>query len=1210
MLVQSSASAQANISSEALTISPRQRDRDVGFTRLPSDLTGITFLNALSTEAIASNQNFMNGSGVAAGDVNGDGLCDLYFCGITTNNALYLNRGNWHFVEATESAGVLLPDTPSTGAVLVDVDGDSDLDLLVSTLGTGVKLFQNSGNAQFTEITQTAGLSAKTGSTSMALADIDNDGDLDLYVTNYGTIPIVNSGVASHIKRVNGQWTISGPHSDRLRIVGTKLEELGEPDALYLNQGDGTFSAANWNSPRFRRANGEPESAPWEFGLSAQFRDLNGDQAPDLYVCNDFQSPERLWLNDGKGSFQSAEAFAQRKESFASMGVDFADIDRDGHLDFFVVEMLPRGRQQQLRQADGARPVIPQPGRISDRPETNQNTFFLARGDGTYAEIAHLLGLAATDWSWQPVFMDVDLDGWSDLLVVNGMPHNVQDRDTLESIRQLGKQAPDEIRHNFLRYPPYPSSNYAFRNTGQLQFDDRSEDWGFNHHGMTQGIASADLDNDGDLDLVTNNLRESPGIYRNDAQAPRVSVHLQGSPPNTQAIGATLTLESAGQRNQSREIVAGGKYLSASDPLSVFAIPEDRSDATLKIKWRNGDTTTIPHIKANHHYTAQQPNPAPTTNNPQSDSQPVTPKPWFSDVSHLLKHEHQERLFNDFTRQPLLPRMLSQDGPGIAWVDLDGDLHDELIIGAGARTPIGVYRRQASGTFHSLTGNNPLVAPDDTTGIAPWVSAEGHRTTFVGVSNYESDPQAKGVILSVGLGNKVPTMDQLGETSPGPLAVGDMDSDGDLDVFVGGKQIPGAYPRSTPPLIFRQENGTLKIWKPAQNPLAQLGLVNGALWSDLNADGRPELITCSEWGEIQIHRYENGKLMRDDPLIRATSDETDHPQRLSDLTGWWLGIATADFDNDGRLDLVAGNWGENSRWQTTREHPLELHFGNPVVPQRTDLFMSQFDPSENQSYSETDFNTLRQLIPTTAGFLSHGRFSTLNMDDFLKVIPGSLTKRTIATLSSTLFLNRGDHFLAHPLPRKAQFSPVFSVNVADFNADGNEDLFLSQNFSAFRPGQTRQDAGVGLILQGNGKGAFGVLDPKSAGFAIHGEQRGAAVGDFNEDGRADLVVTQNAGPTRLLKNTSPRRGLLIKLIGPPNNLDAIGAKLQFRNPRHLRPVRELQSGSAYWSSNSRHQVLAMWPDDNALEVHWPDGTTTAHSVQAAEEPIVIRYPLD
>ncbi len=386
-------------------------DGQPGFALLEPRQTGIFFTNTLAVTKMMENHNLMNGSGVAAGDFDGDGWCDLYFCAIDGTNALYRNLGGWRFEDVTAAAGVGLRGLHSTGAVFADVNGDGRLDLLVATLGSGVHCFLNQGGGRFQESTAEAGLASETGSTSLALADVNGDGSLDLYVANYGARSLFRSGGSMQVRMENGKWVVLGPNANRLRYVNGQVEELGEAGVLYLNDGRGHFRPVPWDSDYFVDEDGKPVPAPLDFALTVVMRDINGHGCPDIYICNDFAMPDHLWLNDGTGHFRALPRLAMRKQSHSSMGVDFADIGRDGYLDFITTEMTAREHGRRMRELSSLRPQVPVPGRIEDRPDVARNTLFHNRGDGTYVEMAYASGVAASDWTWQPVFLDVDLDG-------------------------------------------------------------------------------------------------------------------------------------------------------------------------------------------------------------------------------------------------------------------------------------------------------------------------------------------------------------------------------------------------------------------------------------------------------------------------------------------------------------------------------------------------------------------------------------------------------------------------------------------------------------------------------------------------------------------------------------------------------------------------------------------------------------------------------
>ncbi|MCI0490244.1 MAG: VCBS repeat-containing protein, partial [Blastocatellia bacterium] len=537
-----------------------------GFTLLAPDQTGITFVNTLKDEQATTNQLLMDGSGVAAGDFDNDGLCDLYFCRLDGPNVLYKNLGNWKFKDVTAEAGVALPGVFSTGAVFADIDGNGYLDLIVSGFGK-LTCFLNEGNGKFKEATDETGLKSNLGSRTLALADIDGDGDLDLYVANHRTTTL-KDGAAVQLQNVDGRVVIPPNLRDRVAFIDGGLKEYGEPDILYRNDGDGRFTPVSWTDGSFLDEDGNPLTGPpLDWGLTAMFRDIDQDGDPDIYVCNDYWTEDRIWMNDGEGRFRAVDRLALRNISASAMGVDFSDIDRDGDDDFFVADMLSRSRSRRKRQMPALKTNLNAVGEIDNRPQILRNTLYLNRGDGTYAELGYYGDVEDSEWSWSLVFLDVDLDGFEDLIITNGHFRDILDADTVAYIQSLQLKSVTEAQKTLLIYPRLDTANVAFRNMGNLKFKETAPEWGLAAKVISHGIATADLDNDGDLDLVMNNLGVPAGVYRNDSSAPRIAVRLKGRSPNSQAIGARVTLFNATVAHQSQEIISGGRYLSGSDPL-------------------------------------------------------------------------------------------------------------------------------------------------------------------------------------------------------------------------------------------------------------------------------------------------------------------------------------------------------------------------------------------------------------------------------------------------------------------------------------------------------------------------------------------------------------------------------------------------------------------------------------------------------------------
>ena len=1192
---------------------PVPKEGRPGFTLLPPEQTGITFTNELDAHSAAANRVLANGSGVAVGDYDNDGLPDIYFCSLTGHNRLYKNLGNWHFKDVTEAAGVGCAGHVCRGAVFADINGDGRLDLLVSTLGGGVLCFTNRGDGTFADVSESAGLLSHYGAMTLALADVDGNGTLDLFVANSRTNDI-HDLVNVRAGKVNGKLVLPPEMQNRLLLSshGTILE-YGEPSQLYLNDGQGHFTPVSWTNGAFLKSDGTPlSSPPLDWSLTATFRDLNGDGAPDMYVCNDYWTPDRIWINDGKGHFQECPDLAIRHTSGSSMGVDIADIDHDGHPDIIVLDMLSRDWRERKCQRM-AETLWPLPiGAIDNRPQILRNTLLRNRGDNTYEEIGAFSGVIASEWSWQPVFLDVDLDGWEDLIIPAGYYRDVQDSDDHDrafQLRRAGKllvpklgpdgqpltlsaqeQRNEEIARYYELYThPLKVPVIAYRNLGNLKFEEADQAWGLTNLGIRNAIALGDFNGDGSLDLVVNCMNSAAEIYRNNTSAPRVAVRLRGLPPNTQGIGAKISLLAGAVPVQSQEVICGGQYLSGSDPMRVFAAGKS-TNMTLAVIWRSGKTSTIHDVKPNRLYEIDEVSAMPTVPAPLV----VTPPPLFKDVSRLLAHSHHEEPFDDYARQPLLPYQLSQDGPGVAWLDL-GDHHDSLVIGSGRGGALAVYA--SDGRAHFKPVGNPAIAPDDLTGIAGWIINGGQRAISVGQSHYESFSNLPSAFVLALRTNGVTGNINLPETpsSTGPLAVANVRGDGHLELFVGGRVIPGRYPEAADSRIYRNVGGQLQLDEENSRVLEKVGLVNGAVWSDLDGDGFPELILACEWGPIRVFKNERGRL-----------HEVTRELGLDKYTGWWRGVTTGDIDGDGRLDIIASNWGLNSDYQAGNEHPLQLFYGDFSDRGGDDLIETVYDPALQAIVPRRSRDAVFASFPYLAGsFPTCQAYAKANIDQILAHLPKPADKVQATTLASTVFFNRTNRFEAVELPYEAQIAPALGVNVADFDGDGNEDIFLSQNFFCTQVETPRLDAGRGLLLLNRGGGKLEAVPGPRSGILVYGEQRGSAVGDFDEDGRADLVITQNGAETKLYQNVGAKPGLRVRLTGPPGNPDGVGATMRLVFGGRMGAAREIHGGSGYWSQDSVVQVLGCPESPTQIWVRWPGGKTTTSPIPAGAKEITV-----
>ena len=1162
-----------------------------GFTPVAPSRSGISFTNDVSDSLLVENRQLAQGAGVCLADVDGDGRVDVFLARTHGPNALYRNLGDWRFEEIAAGAGVAAPDRISTGCAFADLDGDGDSDLMLLALGGPNAVFVNDGSGHFAE--QRAGLADSAGSMTAAVADVDGDGDLDLYIANnkpYTTIDRIPppERAFGRITRQLGpdRYEVRPPFRKDYKVVhradlgGYSLVQRADPDFFYLNDGAGAFTREPMaQSARFRDETGAPIADEYEdFGLAAVLADLDGDGAPDLYVANDFEDPDQLWRNDGRGRFRLAPWYALRATSNSGMAVAVGDVNRDGLPDLFEVDMLSADTRRLKTQIPTHTAVAREPGIGTDRPQRQRNTLQLNRGDGTFAELARFAGVSGSGWSWSTVFLDVDLDGWEDLLIGTGHVTDVMDGDTQYRLRNLFSgyfSRPVEWRRMLFDFPPLKLPNMAFRNRGDLTFEDASRLWRFDLGAdIAHGMALGDLDGDGDLDVVINRLNQAAAVLRNDAAAPRVSIRLRGAAPNTAGIGSKVRVLGGAVPLQEGELMAGGLYLSSSDASLTFATGS-AAHVRIEVDWRSGRRSIIDSAPPNREYEIAEP-PTPHAARPAPRAAPT---PLFNDVTAQLGgHRHVEEHFDDYRRQPLLPNAFSQLGPGVAWHDIDGDGREDLIVGAGRGGSIAVFRNTGTRLQRMALQPPPPPAAGDLTTILGWGGQ-----VIAGVAAYEAATtdaarRTPAVVAYTPRTGAVAPLVPGDTASVGPLALADYDGDGDLDLFVGARIYPAGYPLSPSSRLYRNEGGAFALDSANSRQLEQLGMVSAALFSDIDGDGDPDLLVAIEWGKVRVFVNERGRFT---------------PREFSGLSEWhsrWNGLATGDLDGDGRLDIVATSWGRNNDYHATPARPLLLYVGFLSGRGRPDFLLAQEDP---RIRAVAPLATYDRLVDALPGFANRVRSFHVYADASIAQVLGDGATRATAlgatTLEHMVFFNRGERFEARPLPAEAQWAPAFYAGIADFDGDGTEDLFLSQNFFATDVATPRYDAGRGLLLLGAGDGALEPLSGARSGVIVYGEQRGAAYADFDGDGRLDLAVSENAAPTRLFHNIGAAPGVRVHLRGPPGNPTAVGAQLRLRYGAAAGPVREVQAGSGYWSQNGAIQVLGRRAGamPTAVWVRWP-----------------------
>jgi hypothetical protein len=1194
---------------------PLQVDgRAPGFAAMDPARTGVRFTNTVADSLLERSRVFAHGAGVAIGDVDGDGRPDLVLARTDGCNALYRNLGDWRFAEVTDSAGVGACGRHTTGLLLADVDGDHDLDLLMTAVEAPPALYRNDGRGHFAPVTDAALAGAGVSGTTMALADLDGRGQLALYVANYkpylvdDVVPPQQRAVNQLVRqRAGGVVEVREPFAADYKVVnrpdmgGVRITQRAVPDDFFTLDSAGRFAREPLTAGRFTGTDGRPlPEAPESFALGARFADLTGDGAPELYVANDYEDPDQLWVNDGAGRFRLAGWRAQRQLSHSAMGVDIADVDGDARPDLFVSDMLGTGRQR-VTQIPTHAALPKRPGALDLQLQQQRNTLFLNTGPAAFTEVAMAAGVAATGWSWGTHFVDVDLDGWQDLLVANGHLWDIMDADVQERLQNRFTEVPwRRIRWEF---PRLALPNVAFRNRGDRTFEDASAAWHFGTEpDVSHAIATGDLDGDGDLDVVVTRLGEPVRLLRNEAQAPRVSVRVRGAAPNTQAVGAVIRLLGGAVAEQRREVTAGGLYLAHSDPVASFAMGTADS-ATLVVEWRDGRRTTIAGVRPNRHYEVRPDGAVVPTPPP-----PGLVRPLFADATvELGGHRHQEDAFDDWDRQYLLPEALSQAGPGVAWADLDGDGTEELLVGSGAGGRIALFRWRG-GRLVPQPPQGP-VAPVDFTQLVT-ARVGGRTTVLAGASTWQLRDDALRMAQPAVMGMAADGA-RLAPVASGavgshqaatvPLALGDVDGDGDLDLFVGSRAEPMRFPAPVSSGLFRQDSGRFVLDADNSARLRDIGLVTAATFADMNGDGHADLLLARDW---------------DTPVLLLN----DGRGRLTDATrawGWdrfpgrWTALGVGDLDGDGRLDVVAASWGRNTAMPADSAAPLVLVSGPFGARGEVEMLPARHDPRVGGLVPLTSYPRARLAIAdlvSRAG--SFGAYADATVSQLLGSAMGTARQQAVSSLEHRLFRNRGGRFDAAPLPDQAQWAPAFAATVADYDGDGTEDLFLGQNFSPTVVGIPRYDAGRGMLLRGDGRGQLAPLTPAQSGIEVLGDQRGVAHADPDGDGRLDLVVSQNGAETRFFRNVGATPGVRVRVDAGPGNPTGVGTQLRLVFGRgageRMGPVREIQGGSGSLSQHGAVTVLGAAEPPSALWVRWPGGREVRVPLASGQRAVVVK----
>jgi len=1070
------------------------------FQMISSEVSGIDFINEVSDGEkfnVLTYRNFYNGGGVGIGDVNNDGLVDVFFTANMAKNKLYLNKGNFKFEDISESAGIEGTRAWSTGVSLADVNGDGLIDIYVCNSGDvegdnkSNELFINNGDLTFTESADKYNLADNGFSTHASFFDFDQDGDLDCYILN-------NS--------------FKDPDKVDMNPKGRLDDDNEGGDKLMRNDG-GAFVDVTRDAGIYNSKIG--------FGLGVSVSDLNGDNLPDIYVSNDFFERDYLYLNNGDGTFE--EELTSRLDicSISSMGADINDINNDGNPDIFTTDMLAgdnyRLKAYTLFDSYNLRDLK---YRESFHYQILQNTLQLNDGNANFQEVANLCEVAATDWSWGALIFDFDNDGNKDIYVANGIYKDLMFLDFTDFVNdkeEVKKVVTEKGKFDWRDFADYipsnPLSNFAYVNKSQNQnipsFKNEAKRLGLATPSFSNGAAYGDLDNDGDLDLIVNNVNMDAFVYKNNASNNYLKVALKGSEENIRGIGSKLEITTK-NGIQTQQVYSARGFESSVDPSIVFGLGKIDTVTSLKIVWSNGKSQTLENIEANQTITLDIRN----ANNDFELAEIELIEPVFVDrTSNIFSKipEHKENRYNDFDHERLAIKMNSTEGPTIIKGDLNGDNLEDIFIGGAAGDEDEVYY-QKNGKFIKAVQWNSLVKEDiefETTAAAIFdADGDGDKDLLVGSGGNEYMKGVENFLLryyeNVG-GGKFKKSVQKTPPAAGNVSCivpGDIDGDGDMDVFIGCKIVPGNY--GLPPRSFLMRNDGNGVWQDVSTEnIANAGMVTDAVFSDIDGDKDNDLILVGDWMPVMVFENNNG-------VLNFSQKQTKRP-----YSGWWNRIEKADLDGDGDDDFVIGNWGLNSKFKASDQKKLSMFTKDFDGNKKSEFIINWYAPFDDSPYPFANrMNMMSQLPLLKKKNLTYDAYAKQTYETLLdeKQRAGAFESK-INILESIILWNNGNKgFSVSILPKEAQVTPVYGIAIDDFDGDEIKDIWLGGNFHNLEPQAGRSDSGKGVLLKGNKDKSYNYIDWDRSGIKIEGEVRAAIttkVGNKNM-----LIVARNNDSTR------------------------------------------------------------------------------------------------
>jgi hypothetical protein len=1152
--------------------------QDPLFQLLPPEKTGIHFSNRImesDTLNILNEEYIYNGGGVGIGDFNNDGLPDVYFTGNMVDNKLYINKGDFQFEDITEAASVAASGIWCSGVTVVDINQDGWMDMYVGVTlnkdSTQRKnlLYLNQGlNDQkiptFKEVAAEYGLDDTGNTTHAAFLDYDKDGDLDLYVlTN-----VINNKL---------------PSVYRKKLTdGTAVNN----DRLYRNNGDGPEG-----HPTFTNVTQEAGILFEGYGLGLAITDINLDGWPDIYITNDYLSNDLLYINNQDGTFTNQAGDYFRHTAFSAMGNDVADINNDGLVDIIALDMLPENnmRKKRMIQANNYMTYINNEQYGFDyqyvRNVLQLNNGPVPEGHPVFSEIGQLSGVHQTDWSWTPLVADFDHDGYRDIIITNGFPRDVTDHDF--AVYNSGPAgAVTNIRDLLKLIPEVKIPNYAFKNNGavpgrDLTFSDKTKEWGLHIPSFSNGAAYADLDNDGDLDFIVNNIDDSAFVYRNsllDFQGENhyLRVKLEGASQNQAGLGAKINIHYGQNRQQYYEHTLYRGYLSTVENAAHFGIGGATGVDSVEIFWPDGHYQLLLDVPADQEITLKWTEASKAMPPAEVDQELLFTKgkTLFQKVSTArgiqYKHEEQDKV--DFNLQRTLPHKYTQYGPGIAVGDVNGDDLDDFFIGGSADKSGIFFLQSEDGAFvmDTINTGNSTGKKEDMGVLLFDADGDGDLDLYTVSGSYEFE-SGSGIYqdqlyMNNGEGKYTLDVNALPEmyTSGSCVKAADFDQDGDLDLFVGGRVVPGSYPVAPQSYVLRNEGGKfVDVTAEVSPELASLGMVTDALWSDFDNDGQVDLIIAGEWLPITFFKNDKGN-------FENVTEKTG----IAEHTGWWNSLVAGDFDHDGDIDYVAGNLGLNTSYIADKDHPVSVYAkdfdGNGSVDPILVCYMKDEQGELKPFPFHTRDDLISQMVRIKQQFPRYEQYGRATIHEVLSEEDIKEAEVYHASHFASSYLeNLGNgKFQMSLLPTRAQFAPVFGMLSQDFDGDGNLDILLAGNDYGTEVFTGRYDALIGLYLKGDGKGGFEPVPVQHSGFYVGGNAKGMA-SLYDGEGQELILVSQNQDSLHVFANSNEASGADKIIALQP--MDA-WAEVQLENGQQQRV--EFYYGSTYLSQSSRKFKIA------------------------------------